>query len=290
MTVTDIAPTWAAYLCAALLMACVWWCGWRHLQATHAWRKTWQQREQQKQALLRQAQAHTRLVDEVVMAMRLPMQGVLELNLAMREREDLSPEVRLYLKHAHDAVVHLQTVVNDLLDPMHNALDDGVLSLRVTMAPCEVRLVVQEAFDLFETRCRQMGLTYLCDIDQDVPKHFITDAQRLRQVLINLLGNAVKFTHTGQISLRVKMNAQHLRFAVEDTGIGIADQQQTLIFERFTQADDTIRDHYGGHGLGLAISRQVVAQLGGTLGVQSVLGQGACFGFELPLQPELNAA
>lgn len=288
MSPADFSRPSMVYLFAGLMMICVLVCVWRHLKTAQALHKIWQQRAQQKQALLLQAQAHARLVDDVVIAMRQPMQGVLELNLAMRSRADLSPDVHVYLKHAHDAVVHLQTVVNDLLDPVHNELGDDMLSLRVVWEPCEVRRVVKEAFDLFESRCRHLGLAYLCQIDDDAPEFLITDAQRLRQVLINLLGNAVKFTHTGQICLRVMANPQHVQFAVEDTGIGIADVQQAVIFERFTQADETIHDHYGGHGLGLSISRQVVSQLGGSLGVVSVLGQGSRFWFDLPLDPTIS--
>lgn len=289
MSPADVTRPSMVYLFAGLMMICVLVCLWRHLKTAQALHKIWQQRAQQKQALLLQAQAHARLVDDVVIAMRQPMQGVLELNLAMRSRADLSPDVHVYLKHAHDAVVHLQTVVNDLLDPVHNVLGDDMLSLRVVWAPCEARRVVQEAFNLFESRCRHLGLAYTCQIDDDVPELLITDAQRLRQVLINLLGNAVKFTHTGQICLRVMAKPQHVQFVVEDTGIGIADDQQVVIFERFTQADETIHDHYGGHGLGLSISRQVVSQLGGSLGVVSALGQGSRFWFDLPLDPTISA-
>jgi signal transduction histidine kinase len=291
MGLTDLTMAWVSYpLATGVALLVWWWCVRLYCQSAQRGHDIQQQREQQKQTLLSQAQSHARLVEEVVTAMHQPMQGVIELHQAMSTRNDLSPEVRLYLKHAHDAVVHLQTVVGDLLDPMHNMVDNTVLSLRVTWAPCAVRQVVQQAFDLFDLRCRHLGLAYHCQIDDAVPEHVITDAHRLRQVLINLLGNAVKFTSAGQISLHVSANAQQIQFVVEDTGIGIADPQQAKIFERFTQAHDTHHHQSGGHGLGLAISHQVVAQLGGALTVVSELGRGSRFMFALPLQAPVSAS
>ena len=221
--------------------------------------------------------------------MRQPMQAVMQLNARVRERSDLSDQVRVYLKQANDAVAHLQTIVNDLLDPVHNRPQGDMPLLRVTLRPCDVRTVVTQAFDGFALRCQQMGLTYRCQIHPDVPEQLLTDANRLTQVLNNLLGNAVKFTHQGHISLHVSADAHHVTFEVEDTGVGIASHQQAIIFERYTQAQANIYERYGGHGLGLAISRELVTQLGGQLRVTSVLGQGSRFGFSLPRNPRLNA-
>ena len=243
----------------------------------------------QQKVWLDKAQAHDRLVEDVVVAMRQPMQAVLQLNARVRERNDLSEQVRMYLKQANDAVAHLQIIVNDLLDPIHNRAQGDMPVLRVTLEPCDVRTVVTQAFDGLALRCEQMGLTYRCQIHPDVPEQLLTDANRLTQVLSNLLGNAVKFTHEGCINLLVSADAHHVMFEVEDTGVGIASHQQAIIFERYTQAEANIFERYGGHGLGLAISRQLVTQLGGQLGVASVLGQGSRFWFSLPRNPRLNA-
>jgi signal transduction histidine kinase len=279
------------YLIGAVVMAFIWW--WllqppgvffKHrararLQAIDAQQKTW----------VDKARAHDRLVDGVVVAMRQPMQVVLELNARVRERTDLSEQVRVYLKQANDAVAHLQTIVNDLLDPVHNRAQGDMPELRVTLESCDVRIVVTQAFDGFALRCEQLGLTYRCQIRDDVPAQLITDANRLKQVLNNLLGNAVKFTHEGRISLQVSADTHHVMFEVEDSGVGIASHQQAIIFDRYMQAQDNIYERYGGHGLGLSISRQLVTQLGGQLGVASVLGQGSRFWFTLPRNPDLNA-
>lgn len=279
------------YLIGAVVMALIWW--WllqppgvffKHrarvrLQALDAQQKTW----------VDKARAHDRLVDGVVVAMRHPVHAVLQLNARVRERKDLSEQVRMYLKQANDAVAHLQTIVNDLLDPVHNRAQGDMPLLRITRMPCDVRVVVTQAFEGFALRCEQMGLTYRCQIHPDVPEQLLTDANRLTQVLSNLLGNAVKFTHEGCINLQVSVDAHHVMFEVEDTGVGIALHQQAIIFERYTQAEANIFERYGGHGLGLAISRQLVTQLGGQLGVASVLGQGSRFWFSLPRNPRLNA-
>lgn len=279
------------YLIGVIVMVLIWWWLFQppglffrqrartHLQALDAQQKAW----------LDKAQAHDRLVEGVVVAMRQPMQAVLQLNARVRERNDLSEQVRLYLKQANDAVAHLQTIVNDLLDPIHNRAQGDMPVLRVTLEPCDVRTVVTQAFDGFALRCEQMGLSYRCQIRDDVPAQLITDANRLKQVLNNLLGNAVKFTHEGRISLQVSADTHHVMFEVEDSGVGIASHQQAIIFDRYMQAQDNIYERYGGHGLGLSISRQLVSQLGGQLGVASVLGQGSRFWFTLPRKPNFNA-
>ncbi len=279
------------YLLGAMVMALIWW--WLFQPPGVFFKKYARTRlqalEAQHNALVDKARAHDRLVDDVVVAMRQPMQVVLQLNARVRERNDLSEQVLVYLKQANDAVAHLQTIVNDLLDPVHNRAQGDMPSFRVTLLPCDVRTVVTQAFNGFALRCQQMGLAYSCQIEPEVPDQLLTDANRLTQVLNNLLGNAVKFTHQGGISLKVSADVHQVTFEVEDTGVGIASHQQAIIFERYTQAQASIYERYGGHGLGLAISRQLVTQLGGQLSVASVLGQGARFWFSLPRNPNLNA-
>ena len=279
------------YLFGTLVMLLMWW--WLFQSPGLFFKQRAQARlqalDRQKKACIDKALAHARLVDEVVLAMRKPMQAVLQLNERVRQRNDLSPQVVMYLKQANDAVAHLQTIVSDLLDPIHNRPHDDMPLLRVTLLPCVVRTVVMQAFDWFALRCQQLGLTYRCRIDDDVPEQLLTDAHRLTQVLINLLGNAVKFTHEGHIGLHVTADAHHVTFSVEDTGVGIALHQQAIIFERYAQAPNSLHERYGGHGLGLSISRQLVTQLGGQLGVASVLGQGSRFWFNLPRNPTISA-
>lgn len=279
------------YLIGTVVMLLVWWWLFHHPRVF--FKKRAQARLQvldaQKQACIDKALAHAQLVDEVVLAMRKPMQAVLQLNERLQQRDDLSPQVVTYLKQANDAVAHLQTIVNDLLDPIHNHTHGDMPLLRVTLLPCDVRTVVMQAFDWFALRCQQLGLSYRCQIDNDVPEQLLTDAHRLTQVLINLLGNAVKFTREGRINLRVSADAHCVTFEVEDTGVGIALHQQSIIFERYAQAPNSLHERYGGHGLGLSISSELVTQLGGQLGVASVLGQGSRFWFSLPRNPTIIA-
>jgi two-component system sensor histidine kinase TorS len=283
--------TFGFYLIGVIVMVLVWWWLFQSpgLFFKQRARTRLQALDAQQRAWVDKAQAHDRLVEDVVVTMRQPMQAVLQLNARVRERSDLSEQVRMYLKQANDAVAHLQTIVNDLLDPVHNRAQGDMPLLRITHMPCDVRVVVTQAFEGFALRCEQMGLTYRYQIHPDVPEQLLTDANRLTQVLNNLLGNAVKFTHEGCINLQVSADAHHVMFEVEDTGVGIASHQQAIIFERYTQAEANIFERYGGHGLGLAISRQLVTQLGGQLGVASVLGQGSRFWFSLPRNPRLNA-
>lgn len=280
------------YLLGTAFMLLVWW--WWFQTPGGFFKQRTQARlqalEAQKKACISKALAHAQLVNEVVLAMRKPMQAVLRLNERVQQRNDLSSQVVLYLKQANDAVAHLQTIVNDLLDPIHSRTHGDMPLLRVTVRPCDVRAVVMQAFDWFALRCQQLGLIYRCQIEDDVPEQLLTDAHRLRQVLINLLGNAVKFTHEGRINLHVSADAHHVTFEVEDTGVGIALHQQAIIFERYVQAaPNTMHERYGGHGLGLSISRQLVTQLGGQLGVASVSGQGSRFWFNLPRNPPISA-
>jgi len=143
---------------------------------------------------------------------------------------------------------------------------------------------VQSAFGLFHLRVQSMRIDYHCTIDDDVPVWVKTDRHRLMQVLVNLLGNAIKFTHQGHVHLRVRAHDNGVRFLVEDTGIGIAQDQRAHIFERFSQANANIQNRYGGNGLGLSISQRLVHTLGGEIGFDSELGRGAVFWFDLPLR------
>lgn len=279
------------YVGGAVFMTGAWW-GWVRCFGAYQHRVLQKKRNtllMQKKALSEKNRHHERLVEDVVRAMRQPAQVVQQLNASLRARDDLSADVTLYLTQVFHAVAHLQTIVNDLLDPVHNRAQDALPLLRVQLTRCDVRTVVHEVCDLFVHRCDSLGLSYACDIDSNVPEQWLTDANRLKQVLFNFVGNAVKFTPQGRIALRVKADTHQITFEVEDSGIGIAPHQQALLFQRFSQAHQNIHTRYGGHGLGLAISRQLVEQLGGQMGVVSVLGQGARFWFVLPRNPPLSS-
>jgi CheY-like chemotaxis protein len=152
--------------------------------------------------------------------------------------------------------------------------------------PVNVRACVEEVAEMFAPRCAEKGLELILSVGEGVEAGLMADPVRLRQVLINLTGNAVKFTHQGEIVLRVSRaaglgDAYSLEFAVSDTGIGIPEDKQALLFEAFTQADASTTRQYGGTGLGLAITRRLIHLMGGEISVRSTPGAGSTFSFVL---------
>jgi CheY-like chemotaxis protein len=172
------------------------------------------------------------------------------------------------------------TVINDVLD--YSQFDAGRLTARAeTFA---LRQTVQHAVDLFLPRVKSTHLSFRFEIQSDVPEWVSTDRHRLMQILVNLIGNAIKFTHEGHVLVKVERVSSGVLFSVEDTGIGIAQHHHVQVFKRFIQADSDIQKRYGGNGLGLTITQRLVELLGGSIGFESQLGKGSRFWFELPLQ------
>jgi len=236
--------------------------------------------ELKKQELLRASEIREHFIANVSHELRTPMNAILGFNAMLLSRVQDRPEALRILNHTRQAADHLLTVINDVLD--HSQLQAGQLSVHAeTFA---LRDTVQSAFGLFHLRVQSMRIDYHCTIDDDVPVWVKTDRHRLMQVLVNLLGNAIKFTHQGHVHLRVRAHDNGVRFLVEDTGIGIAQDQRAHIFERFSQANANIQNRYGGNGLGLSISQRLVHTLGGEIGFDSELGRGAVFWFDLPLR------
>ena len=211
--------------------------------------------------------------------MRTPMNamiGMTELALTTR----ITREQREYLNAIQSSADGLLTLVNDLLD--FSKIEARKLELdRVGF---NLRDALEDTMRVLALRADQKGLELACHIHRDVPNALVGDPLRLRQIVINLVGNAIKFTEHGEIVLRVEAesrgdgNAQ-LRFSVADTGIGIPPEKQALIFEAFSQADSSTTRRYGGTGLGLAISAQLVELMGGRISVESQPGRGSTFQF-----------
>jgi PAS domain S-box-containing protein len=210
---------------------------------------------------------------------RTPLNGVIGLNALLLDME-LSPKQRHYVKLIGANAELLLQLINDILDL--SKLEAGKLQLEA--AKFEIRPLLDKLAKMMEFPVSEKGLRFVCQAADDVPERLCGDAGRLQQVLINLVGNAIKFTNQGEVVVNVtrqweKDGKIRLRFSVRDTGIGIPLEQQQLVFASFTQADSSTTRKFGGTGLGLTICRELVGIMGGEIGVESEPGQGSEFWF-----------
>ena len=210
---------------------------------------------------------------------RTPMNGIIGMTELALDTS-LSSEQREYLTMVKDSSTALLTLLNDILD--FSKIEAGKLSLD----PTEFNLLDLLAISLQQiaVRANQKGIEIAWGAKPEVPERVLGDAGRLRQVIVNLVGNAIKFTEQGEVVVDVAVESQEdqstlLHFMVRDTGIGIAPEKQKEIFEAFTQADSSMTRNYGGTGLGLTISSRLVQMMGGKIWVESALGEGSTFHF-----------
>jgi PAS domain S-box-containing protein len=223
---------------------------------------------------------------------RTPMNAIIGMTgLALKTA--LTPSQREYIRTANESAEALLVILNDILDV--SKVEAGRLELDAT--PFGLRDAVEGAVKLFALRAHEKGLELACHIRPDVPDAVIGDPGRLRQVLVNLVGNAVKFTEKGDVVVEVAADAVTasdavLRFTVSDTGIGIPHDKQWQIFGPFVQADPSTTRRFGGTGLGLTISAHLVEMMGGRIWLTSEPGRGSCFRFiaRFPLQSTQAAA
>lgn len=196
----------------------------------------------------------------------------------------LSPEQNKYVQIFRRAGDSLLNLINDILDL--SRVETAQLELERT--GFSLSDLVEKVREVVAVRAQEKGLALVCEVAADVPNGLMGDPTRLRQVLLNLLGNAIKFTESGEVALRVTADADSavptLRFVISDTGIGIPGEKLDAVFERFTQADSSTTRRYGGSGLGLTISKQLVQLMGGAIQVESSVGKGSVFSFTVPLE------
>jgi signal transduction histidine kinase/CheY-like chemotaxis protein len=210
---------------------------------------------------------------------RTPMNGVLGMTRLALDT-DLTAEQREYLETSLMSAASLLIVINDILD--FSKIEAGRMELE--NHPFDVRECLDSSLKMLAVRADEKGLELLCDVDPAIPAFMTGDLARLRQVILNLVGNAIKFTSEGEVSLAAQIEQRHdqgsmLRFTISDTGIGIPKNQLTHIFEPFSQADSSTTRKYGGTGLGLTISARLVQGMGGTTSVVSEVGRGSRFSF-----------
>jgi PAS domain S-box-containing protein len=218
---------------------------------------------------------------------RTPMNGVLGMTELLLETE-LTSDQRRQLELVHSSADGLLAILNDILD--FSKIESQHLDLEVI--PFDLPKLLYSTTTLLGVRAQAKEIELMTDVSMDVPVRVHGDPTRLRQVLTNLIGNAIKFTHEGEIVVSATTveradGRAKIRFAVRDTGIGIASEQREKIFEEFAQADASMTRRYGGTGLGLTISRRLVSLMGGELTVTSELGRGSEFFFTVPLPVEV---
>ncbi|HEC17658.1 MAG TPA: response regulator [Sedimenticola sp.] len=240
----------------------------------------------------RSNRAKSEFLSTMTHELRTPLSGIVGMTHLL-EGTRLTPEQNDYVHSISTAAQHLGALVHDVLDM--SKIESGKVELE--SAPFEIRPVVQGVCAALVSQAVDKGLELVCRVDRRLPREVLGDALRVRQILFNLVGNAIKFTNKGEVLVHARLAAPdedvdrpHLYLEVEDTGIGIPEHALGSLFERFSQVDASTTRRFGGTGLGTSIARDLARLMGGEIGVRSSLGKGSVFWVKLPLLREGDGA
>lgn len=235
-----------------------------------------------KEEALRVSTLKSTFISNMSHEIRTPLNSIIGFADVLRDT-DLNSDQKQYADTIHRCSESLQVLIDDILD--FSKIENGLM--HIDRHRFDLHQLHTDVKDMFSVRCQEKGLEFELVLDETLPKHTVGDSHRIRQVLINLVGNAVKFTEKGRIAIHVSRDSASpslFHWKISDTGVGIAKENQHKLFGNFIQANASISRRYGGSGLGLMISKNLIEMMGGKIALESQLGEGSTFSFSLPFE------